>query len=269
MSEEEDSNPTSEVQARSSEVPGSTTKKKKKKKSKVPKNDEGDDNFIADFDGSANRKKSKKKGSTKSQSERTENSSTVDNESDMSTKKKKKKKKTPQIDSDMNLDNDAEYVEDFNEQSNNYMHSRNHHEEDQSLRYSGSTMDSSMPSSKMYNDRGRNGRPPPMHMETHNENGFIEYDDGDYMSEIGNMDPVDAYNQDYDMSEDDEEEPRFKYSTADLDDGDCRNTRCCLIAAGLFFILIAILVSVFMSKMMNKDRRRLFTSIRSLRSALS
>jgi len=268
MSEQEGSNPSSEVPG---EVPGTTTKKKKKKKSKskVPQNDEGDDNFIADFDDSSNRKKSKKK-STKSQSIRTENSSTVDNESEMSTKKKKKKKKTPQIDNDMNLDNDAEYAEDFNEQSNDYMYSRNHQEEDQSLPYSGSTMDSSMPSSKMYNDRGRNGRPPPMYMESHNENGIAEYDDGDYMSEIGNMDPVDAYNQDYDMSEDDEEEPRFKYSTADLDDGDCRNTRCCLIAAGLFFILIAILVSVFMAKMMNnKDRRRLFTSIRSLRAALS
>lgn len=264
MSEQEDSN-------LSNEVAGTTTKKKSKKKSKRPKNDEGDDDFIADFDSSDNRKKPKrKKKSTKPQSARSESSSAVDNKSEMSTKKKKKKKKTPKVDDDMNQDNDVEYTEDFNEQSSNYMYPRNHHEEDQSLPYSGSTMDSSMPPTKTYNDRGRNnGHPPPMHMESHNENGFIEYDDGDYMSEMGNMDPVDGYNQDYDMSEDDEEEPRFKYSTADLDDGDCRNTRCCLIAAGIFFILIAILVSVFMARLQNKDRRRLLTSIRSLRAALT
>jgi len=266
MREQEDSNLSTEVPGSSSDVAGTTTrKKKKKKKSKVPKNDEGDDDLIVDLDDSHNRKKSKrKKKVAKSQSVRSETSSAVDNESEMSTKKKKK---TPQVD-DMNQDYDAEYTEDFNEQSNNYMHPRNH--EDQSLPYSGSTMDSSMPSSKMYNDRGRNnGHLPPMHMESHNENGFIEYDDGDYMSEMGNMDPVDGYNQDYDMSEDDEEEPRFKYSTADLDEGDCRNTRCYLIAAGIFFILIAILVSVFMAKLQNKDRRRLFTSIRRLRAALT
>lgn len=292
MSEQEESNLSIEVPGSSSEVSGTVTKKKKKKK--VQERAEVDNEFIGDFDDGKiqkQSKKSKKKKGTKSQSARSKGSSAVDHENE--TPKKKKKKKKSRSDDDMNQENDDEYADNFNAQSNYYnndarennrnemrpphqmmeetvnMYPRDYQEEGQFLPYSGSTMDSSMVSSKRYNDRGgNNGHPPPMHMESHNENGFMDYDNGDYMSEMGNMDPVDGYNQDYDMSEDDEEEPRFKYSTADLDNGDCRNTRCCLIAAGIFFVLIAILVSVFMQRMMNNNSRRLLTSIRNLRGAI-
>ena len=74
----------------------------------------------------------------------------------------------------------------------------------------------------------------------------------------GNEDHLDLYyrnpQQDYDDEEDfdkdDDEEvlPRWKYSTVDLADGGCRDTRCCLLAMGLFFVLIAIVVSVLMMK---------------------
>ena len=283
-----------EIPVSSNEVSGTTMRKEKKKKKKVRQNGEVDDEFIADFDdgnGQMQSKKSKKK-STKAQSARSAGSA-IANKSDIPTKKKKKKKKTSQIDDDdVNQRNDDGSVDNFNEQSSNYdnvarkkdrnkmrpPHKRNDingnvyrrdEYEEQPLPYSSSTIESGT-MSRRYNDRGRNnGHPPSMHMESHDENGFTEYDNGDYMSEMGNLDPVDGYNQDYDMSEEDEEEPRFKYSTADLDDGDCRNTRCCLIAAGAFFVFIAILVSIFMAKIMNKDdRRRFLNSIRNLRGSI-
>mmetsp|Transcript_17708 Transcript_17708/g.40855 ORF Transcript_17708/g.40855 Transcript_17708/m.40855 type:complete len:284 (+) Transcript_17708:164-1015(+) len=283
MSEQEEGNPTSEIPCSSSKVSGIGKKKKAHHNAEL-------DEVVTDVDDgnmhmhTKKSKKKKKKKNTKSQSVRSETGSAIDNEINMPTK----------ADDDTYNENDDKYADHFSEQSNNYsnvarkkdrnkmrtpdemmgrtgnMYPHNHYEGEEPLPYSSSTIDGSTVSSKRYNDRGRNnGQPKPMYMESHDENGFTEYEDGDYNSGIGTMDPGDGYNQDYDMSEDDEEEPRFKYSTADLDDGDCRNTRCCLIAAGAFFVFIAILVSIFMAKMVNKDdRRRFLNSIRNLRGSI-
>ena len=84
------------------------------------------------------------------------------------------------------------------------------------------------------------------------------------LSDVGDDDPIDSYhnryNRGYDMDEEeDDDEPRFKYSTAELADQGCRSTRCCLIAAGIFFILIAIGVSILMAKYIPKNRLLLDT----------
>eukprot|EP00536_Pseudo-nitzschia_multiseries_P004785 jgi/Psemu1/302828/fgenesh1_kg.82_\ len=85
------------------------------------------------------------------------------------------------------------------------------------------------------------------------------------MSDMGDDDPLDAYSYDDDSSEEGGEEPRFKYSTAELSDESMFNSTCCLIAAGLFFLVIAIGVSVAMKKKLNSSDRRLFDSGQHLR----
>lgn len=285
MSEQEERNTSDEVSGTISEGPRSTTKKKKKKK--VQQSEDGDD-LIAGF-GNKNsqeqskKPKKKKKKSAKMQSDRPQTSSVDAREVGTPTKKKKKK---PKIDDDMDQDSDVyDYGMDENGTNNNNIvrrhearphdithgkgnvYSRNNYEEEQRFPYSGSTADDHMLPSKMYNHRGsNNGQLAPMYLESHHDNGFVEYDDGDYMSEMGNRDPIDGYDQD--MSEDEEEETRFKYSTADLDNGDCRNSKCCLIVAGVFFVIIAIVVSIYMGRLMKRDRRQLLTSIHNLRGAL-
>lgn len=288
MSEQEERNTSEEVSGTISEGPRSTTKKKKKKK--VQQSEDGDD-LIAGL-GNKNsqeqskKPKKKKKKSAKMQSDRPQTSSVDAREVGTPTKKKKKKKKKPKIDDDMDQDSDVyDYGMDENGTNNNNIvrrhearphdithgkgnvYSRNSYEEEQRFPYSGSTADDHMLPSKMYNHRGsNNGQLAPMYLESHHGNGFVEYDDGDYMSEMGNRDPIDGYDQD--MSEDEEEETRFKYSTADLDNGDCRNSKCCLIAAGVVFVIIAIVVSIYMGRLMKRDRRQLLTSIHNLRGAL-
>ena len=70
------------------------------------------------------------------------------------------------------------------------------------------------------------------HLDLYYRNPQPEYDDEE--------------EDEFDQDEDDEDVlPRWKYSTVDLADGGCRDTRCCLVAMGVFFVLIAIVVSVF------------------------
>lgn len=121
---------------------------------------------------------------------------------------------------------------------------------DQMASYSESNIGSTTKQSKRYNERARNHRQPQMHPESYYDNRYNQYSGhGDYMSEMGNHDPIDEYGPDYD-SEEEEKEPRFKYSTADLSDGNFRNQKCCLITMGVFFILVAIAVSVIMARKM-------------------
>jgi len=265
----------------SSEV-SETPLKKKKKKKKLPQNGKVvKDSFteVEDDNHGRSSKKLKKKKNPKTQSQRLESSPEFDNENDMS-----------QIVDDIDQDNAIEYDDDTNEHSNNHstmtrkkkerkkkrttheimeenenIHAHNTYEEEQTLPYSSSSMDSKV-SSKKYNERVRNnGKPPPMRAESHDDYGHVEYDHDDYMSEMENIDHVDDYSQDY--SEEDEEEPRFKYSTADLADGGFRDTKCCLIAAGIFFILIAIGMSIFMAKLNKSDDRRSLSPMQHLRGA--
>jgi len=104
-----------------------------------------------------------------------------------------------------------------------------------------------------------------MSRRSHNMHSHMEYDDDDYMSDLGSemdMDVLDDdYSEGYDVGVDDEQENRFKYSTEDLPDGGCRNSRCCLIAAGIFFLIIGIIGGVVMSKMANSGDRRFLRSI--------
>lgn len=72
----------------------------------------------------------------------------------------------------------------------------------------------------------------------------------DNMSDVSE-DPVDKYN----LTDDDDEvddEPRFKYSTAELPDHSSRNTRCCIMAMCVLCIIVAIAVSIIMVKIPQK-----------------
>ena len=50
---------------------------------------------------------------------------------------------------------------------------------------------------------------------------------------------------------DPDDEPRFKYSTAELADNSCRGNNCCLIAAGIVCIIVAIALSIVMVRVFN------------------
>jgi hypothetical protein len=52
------------------------------------------------------------------------------------------------------------------------------------------------------------------------------------------------------------EEPRFKYSTADLADDSPRNTKCCLIAMCILCIIVAIAVSITMVKLQEDSNEK-------------
>jgi len=231
MSDEEETN---EMLDSSSEVSGQPMKKKKKKKKKLPHDGEVDRDLFDDGEESSTQnssKKSKKKKKKKPQSSRSETSPAFDGESDVSSKKKKHM---------------SQINEDFDQRESDY--DRHHFEEEQTF---GSSMDSSRLPPEARNERGRyNGQPPPMHGGSYDDNDHGDYDHDDLMSAMGNNDPVDGYNQDY-IGEEDEEEPRFKYSTADLEDTGWRNQKCTLIAAGVFFVIIAITVSIFLAKLRN------------------
>ena len=97
--------------------------------------------------------------------------------------------------------------------------------------------------------------------EDHDHYDNDDDDDDDDVSDVGNDDPIDNYNYDNGNDDnDDEEGPRFKYSTVDLANGGCRNSKYCLIAMGVFFIVIAIAVSIIMIEITpsNDNERRLF-----------
>ena len=224
--------------------------------------------------------KTSKKKESKAQS-RSETNLSFDSESDM-TSKAKRKKKMAQLGGDIVEEKVLEYDGGANEQTYNHnsetrkkrnrkqkrsphtlvngnddIYTRNDYDEEQIAPHSRSNMGGSTVSSNKYNGRVRNNGQPSLRAENHFNKGYVEYDHGDYMSEMGNNDPIDEYGQDYDMSEEeDEEEPRFKYSTADLSDGGFRSQKCCLLSAGAFFILIAIAVSILMMKLLNKDDER-------------
>jgi hypothetical protein len=118
-------------------------------------------------------------------------------------------------------------------------------------------------------DKNKSRRSGARRSEDYNNDDFGEYDhDDDCMSDVGDVDPVDGYAPEYamiedDLNEEDEEEPRFKYSTVDLADSGCRNSRCCLIVAGFFFVLVAIGVSILMNNLINKNDQRLLHSVKS------
>lgn len=318
----------------------SRNKKKKKKKSKLPPQNSIDDYFDDDdvavdgtihtgnadiIDGEADSSRTppsqnpKKKKKPKKQLPPSEMSLVNDNDDDDDNEndnnllpKKKKKKKKPQVDNDMDKDNDIDYNDDGNEYNNgggdddddddalmkkkpkkktsspeiypkdNDNDARYSYTEEQTVPCSGSSrtnsnsMAGTPTSSKRSNRKVRNRPQQPPSMRTmrtrshNNNNDYAEdddYDDDDDMSDVGYDDPVDRYSQNYDMNEDEDEdeEPRFKYSTVELADGGCRNSRCCLIAAGVFFILIAVGVSVLMLKMTQKDDRRLLLQRQQLR----
>lgn len=57
--------------------------------------------------------------------------------------------------------------------------------------------------------------------------------------------------EDFDKSLDDE--PRFKYSTAELSDSSCRNSRCCLITVGIICLIVAVALSIMMIKIFEKN----------------
>jgi len=258
----------------SSEV--SAPKKKMKKKKKLPKNGEVDEDFSPDVEDSNTQtppNKSKKKKKPKKKSSRSETGLASDNE-----RSTQKMKKVSQIDDDFDQDNAIKYEDGINEHSSNHNAPRRKKErtkrsssqevmdESENIHYRNNYENEQ--NQYEYDERGRNNSQLP-HMQSHDDKGYIEYDQNDYMSEMGNMDPIDDYDQDqdYDLSEDEEEEPRFKYSTAELADGGFRDTNCCLIAAGVFFIVIAILGSVLMSRLQNTDNRRMLSPIQYVRGA--
>lgn len=236
-----DQEKTNEMLDSSSEVSEPPMKKKKKKKKKLPHDGEVDKDLFDDGEGSSTQNSSKKKKKKKSQSSRSETSPAFDSESDVSSKKKKHMSQINE-----NID------QDFDQRENDY--DRHHFEEEQTF---GSSMDSSRLPSEARNERGRhNGQPPPVHGGSYDDNGYDDYDDNDLMSAMGNNDPADGYNQDY-IGEEEEEEPRFKYSTADLDNTGWRNQQCTLIAAGVLFVIIAITVSIFLAKLRNTAKEDL------------
>jgi len=61
--------------------------------------------------------------------------------------------------------------------------------------------------------------------------------------------PTDDLDDDREPTSD---EPRFRYSTADLDNSSCRNSRCCLITAAVLCIIVAIVLSIVMAHVTNK-----------------
>ncbi len=220
--------------------------------------------------GSKSEKKSSKKKS------RYTNSSSFDSESDMPSKSNRKKKKS-HIGGYIDEEKATEYDSDMNNHHSQTRRKRDRKqkkssrsvvdgdEEAQTAPNSSSNMGGSAVTSKKHRGRERNNGQFSMHSENHYDDGFMGYDHPDYMSEMGNQDPIDDYGEDYDMSDDDEEEPRFKYSTADLANGDFRSQKCCLIVAGAFFILIAIAVSIILMRLQNKNDKRLLSLSQHLR----
>jgi len=201
------------------------------------------------------------KNKTSKGSSRSKGGPSVDGGSDISSKAKRTKKMS-RIGADIDEEKAIEYGDDVNE--NTYIH-KSHtrkkrepksNDDEHMPAYSESNMGSSALSSKKYSGRDRSNGQSSSGSASGYDNRHIEYDHDDYMSEMGNHDPIDEYGRNYD-SEEDEEDPRFKYSTAHLSDGDFRNQNCCLIGAGACFILIAIAGSVLMLKLTkgNDDER--------------
>merc|ERR1712118_415821 len=92
--------------------------------------------------------------------------------------------------------------------------------------------------------------------------GMIRHDRSASVSSfsvLGDNDPVDdncTYDRDFaEDLEDEEDENRWKYSTADLEELSFRNTNCCLIAAGICFIILVLGISVAMAKVVPDHRR--------------
>jgi len=241
-----------------------------RQKNKVISDTSGDEDKKSRSKSKHSEKKSLKKES------RHANSSSFDSESDMPSKSNRKTKKS-QIGGYIDEEKATEYEGDMNSHHSHTRRKRDRKqkkssrsvvdgdEEAQTAPNSSSNMGGSTMTSKKHKGRGRNNGQFPMHSENHYDDGFVGYDHPDYMSEMGNHDPIDDYGEDYDMSDDDEEEPRFKYSTADLADGDFRSQKCCLITAGAFFILIAIAVSIILMKLQNKNDNRLLSLSQHLR----
>mmetsp|Transcript_6816 Transcript_6816/g.16610 ORF Transcript_6816/g.16610 Transcript_6816/m.16610 type:complete len:87 (-) Transcript_6816:51-311(-) len=61
------------------------------------------------------------------------------------------------------------------------------------------------------------------------------------------------YDSFYDLNGLDDERPSFKRVTMDLADTGIRNTKCCLVFAGLFFICTTIGTSVLIGKLTKSD----------------
>mmetsp|Transcript_6152 Transcript_6152/g.12699 ORF Transcript_6152/g.12699 Transcript_6152/m.12699 type:complete len:233 (+) Transcript_6152:102-800(+) len=202
------------------------------------------------------------KKSVKKSSKKKKNSSSFDNQVDMPSEAKKKKS---QIRGYIDEQIGAEYDDDMNENTYNHNSQTRKKRDRKQKKSSKAAVDGN--EEENHKGRVRNNGQLPMHSENHFDNGYIEYDQGDYMSEMGNHDPIDEYGEDCEMSDDDEEEPRFKYSTADLAHGNFRSQKCCLLTAGAFFILIAIAVSILMLKLPKKNDVRLLSVRHHVRGA--
>eukprot|EP00531_Pseudo-nitzschia_arenysensis_P008201 CAMPEP_0116118710 /NCGR_PEP_ID=MMETSP0329-20121206/2252_1 /TAXON_ID=697910 /ORGANISM="Pseudo-nitzschia arenysensis, Strain B593" /LENGTH=233 /DNA_ID=CAMNT_0003612361 /DNA_START=114 /DNA_END=815 /DNA_ORIENTATION=- len=198
-----------------------------RQKNKVISDTSGDEDKKTRSKSKHSEKKSLKKES------RHANSSSFDSESDMPSKSNRKTKKS-QIGGYIDEEKATEYEGDMNSHHSHTRRKRDRKqkkssrsvvdgdEEAQTAPNSSSNMGGSTMTSKKHKGRGRNNGQFPMHSENHYDDGFVGYDHPDYMSEMGNHDPIDDYGEDYDMSDDDEEEPRL----AEHANGDIR---CALI----------------------------------------
>lgn len=135
-------------------------------------------------------------------------------------------------------------------------------EEEQRWRYSNSTLGSNN-GGQRYDERGRHNRQAqsrtPHRKRYPEEDEYVDVDDDEdemYMREMGYDDQTDGSLYDgyfYDHHGLDDERPSFKKVTLDLADTGIRDTKCCLISAGVIFILMTIGVSVMLAKLMKRD----------------
>lgn len=228
-------------------------KKKKKKKKPVTLEKSVGDFGVAESNAedrsseqqSKPRKKKKPKPKSNQESPPPEESPASEDSDDSLPKKTKKKKRPPQPPPEPPV----------RKRDHRNRAPRKHHDD----HYSDDDDDS------YYDSRHSRSRHSQSHHSRSRPRGPRSPSPHDDMSDMGDDDPLDAYIHDDDSSTEGGPEPRFKYSTADLDEGGIRNSTCCLIAAGIFFLAIAIGVSIAMRKKLNSSKRMLFDSKQHLR----
>jgi hypothetical protein len=104
-------------------------------------------------------------------------------------------------------------------------------------------------------DTKASGAKKPIKSSNKNQRPRRPQDEDGYDAEFNPDDNVSEVSDDeYDA--DSPEEPRFKYSTADLAHDSPRNTKCCMIAMCILCIIVAIAVSITMVKLQeNSDEK--------------
>lgn len=88
------------------------------------------------------------------------------------------------------------------------------------------------------------------------EDSYTDDDDDVYMREMGYNEPDEASLYEdyfYDRSGLDDERSSFKRITFDLADTGVRDTKCCLIFAGIFFICTTVGTSMLLAKLTKRD----------------